>query len=212
EAYSKVYDTWKLLLRERQTLLTETRLSPDQIEFLRNQLQRFDTIDLNPEAIETLERDFQRMTRAQELRELASGIEAGLAGEDGVINRVGALLRPARQLQDLDSASQPLTERLQNVSIELVDLAAEFGGLGDQFSFEPEEMEQIQERMNTWLELKRKHGGDLDAVSRAREELRRKLEVQGDVEGALARLERQLKEAGGQVRQLATELRRVREK
>lgn len=212
EAYSKVYDSWKLLQRERQTLLTETRLSPDQIEFLRNQLQRFDTIDLNPEAIETLERDFQRMTRAQELRELASGIEAGLAGEDGVINRVGALLRPARQLQDLDSASQPLTERLQNVSIELVDLAAEFGGLGDQFSFEPEEMEQIQERMNTWLELKRKHGGDLDAVSRAREELRRKLEVQGDVEGALARLERQLKEAGGQVRQLATELRRVREK
>src|SRR5690606_11702137 len=93
-AYSSAYDAWKALQRERQTLLTETRLSPDQIEFLRNQLHRFDAIDLGQEAVEALERDFQRMTRAQELKELSSGIEAGLAGEDGVISRVGALLRP----------------------------------------------------------------------------------------------------------------------
>jgi DNA repair protein RecN (Recombination protein N) len=49
--------------------------------------------------------------------------------------------------------------------------------------------------MNTWLELKRKHGGEVEAVLAARDEMRRRLEVQGDLEGALARLEKQIAEA-----------------
>lgn len=211
-AYRSAYDTWRRLQQERRTLVTETRLSPDQIDYLRQQLARFDTLELTAEAIDALERDFRRVSRAQELIELAGGLEAGLSGDEGVAARIGALLRPARQLESLDPAGRPLAERLHAAAIELADLAAEFAALGGQFAFEPEEVEQIQSRMNLWLELKRKHGGDLEAVHAAREGMRRRLEVQGDLEGALVRLDRQVAEAGGQVRELATDLRRAREK
>jgi DNA repair protein RecN (Recombination protein N) len=66
--------------------------------------------------------------------------------------------------------------------------------------------------MNTWLEMKRKHGGELPAVLAARDELRRRLEVQGDLAGALERLDRQIAEAARAVKKEAHALRTVREK
>jgi DNA repair protein RecN (Recombination protein N) len=65
--------------------------------------------------------------------------------------------------------------------------------------------------MNAWLEVKRKHGGDIEAVIAAREELRRRLEVQGDLEGALLRLEQQIGDAGREAKKRAQGLRTRRE-
>jgi DNA repair protein RecN (Recombination protein N) len=72
--------------------------------------------------------------------------------------------------------------------------------------------EALSERMNTWLELKRKHGGELSAVLAARDELRQRLEVQGDLEGTLARLEKQIADAERAAKKEAQALRAGREK
>ena len=66
--------------------------------------------------------------------------------------------------------------------------------------------------MDLWLEVKRRHGGDLAAVLAAREEMRRRLDVQGDLEGTLARLEKQITDAWRQAKKQAQALRAAREK
>ena len=176
------------------------------------QLAKLDALELTDESIEALERDFQRMTRAQELIELAAALAGGLTGEDGVQRRLAELLRQARQLAGIDAASQPLAERLASATVELNDLGAEFSTLSQQLQFDPEQAEDLGSRMNTWLEVKRKHGGDVAAVITAREEMRRRLEVQGDLEGALLRLEKKIADAARKARKDAAVLRTVREK
>jgi DNA repair protein RecN (Recombination protein N) len=66
--------------------------------------------------------------------------------------------------------------------------------------------------MNTWLEMKRKHGGELPAVLAARDELRRRIEVQGDLAGTLERIDRQIADAARAVKKEAQALQTVREK
>jgi DNA repair protein RecN (Recombination protein N) len=210
--YREKYRAWRERLAERERLTGETKLSDDQIAFLQNQLAKLDALELTEEAIETLERDFQRMNRAQELIELASSLAAGLTGEEGVQGRIAALLREGRQLEGIDAASKPLVERLASAVVELNDLGAEFSTLGQQLQFDPEQAEELATRMNTWLEVKRKHGGDLPAVTAAREELRRRLEIQGDLEGTLAKLEKQIEEAERAARKTAQTLKGLREK
>jgi DNA repair protein RecN (Recombination protein N) len=210
--YGVSYEAWRRLLDERERIARETKLSPDQIEFLQNQLARIDALELTDEAIEALERDFARMSRSQELTELAETLAAGLTGDDGVQGRIAALLREARQVEAIDAASRPLAERLSTVAVELNDLGAEFSALGQQLQFDAEQAEALTARMNTWLELKRKHGGELSAVLASREDLRRRLEVQGDIEGALLRLEKQIAAAERAARKEAAVLRGVREK
>ncbi|PTY05772.1 DNA repair protein RecN [Opitutaceae bacterium EW11] len=211
-AYRVKYDAWRERVNERERIARETKLSPDQIKFLENQLARLDALDLTEEAIDALERDSQRLDRAQELTELASALEAGLIGEEGVSSRVSALVREARQLENLDPASKALADRLASAAVELADLGAEFASLGGEFQFDPEQAQDIQERMNTWLEVKRKHGGDLRAVIAGRDEMRLRLEVQGDLEGTLARLEKEIADAERAARKEAQALRSLREK
>src|SRR5688572_5906639 len=60
--YKSVYNAWRELTAEYARISNETKLAPDQIDFLRGQLARFDQVELSEDAIETLERDFQRMS------------------------------------------------------------------------------------------------------------------------------------------------------
>lgn len=210
--YQEKFHAWRERVAELSRLANETKLSPDQIEFLRNQLATMDALELTDEAVEVLERDFSRMTRAQELTTLAETLSAGLTGEDGAQARLAGLLRDARQLEGIDAASKPLADRLSAAAVELNDLGAEFAALAQQLQFEPEQMEQLTARMNTWLELKRKHGGELSAIIAARDDLRRRLEAQGDLAGTVAKLEKQVADALRTAKTAAATLRSVREK
>ena len=210
--YKAHYRAWRELANEHARIASETKLAPDQIEFLRHQLARLDALELTDDAVETLERDFQRMSRAQELIEIASSLAAGLTGEEGVQPRIAELLRQAHQLESIDAASKPLAERLSSAAVELNDLGAEFSALSQQLQFDPEQAEALGSKMNTWLEVKRKHGGDVASVQAAREEMRRRLEVQGDLEGTLLRLEKQIADASREAKKSAQRLRTLREK
>src|SRR5687767_9587382 len=172
--YKASYRAWRELATEHARIANETKLAPDQIDFLKAQLVKLDALELTSEAMDALERDFQRMSRAQELIELASGLASGLTGEDGVQPRVAELLRQAHQLESIDVASKSLAERLSSAAVELNDLGTEFSALSQQLQFDPEQAEELGARMNTWLEVKRRHGGDIDAVIAAREEMRRR--------------------------------------
>lgn len=211
-AYQKHYHTWRAKLAEYQKVAGETRLSEDQIAFLQNQLDRMDSLDLSEESIEALERDFQRLSRAEELIEITVQLAAGLNGEDGVTGRVATLVREARRLENLDPAGKPLADRLLAASIELDDLGGEIETLANQFHFDPGEAEQLRVKMDTWLDLRRRHGRDLAAVLQAREDMRARIDIQGDIEGSLLKLERAIQTAEREARQAASSLRAQREK
>jgi DNA repair protein RecN (Recombination protein N) len=211
-AYQEKYRAWRELLAEQERIANETKLTSDQISFLENQLAKLDALELTEEATEALERDFQRQSRAQELIELAAALANGLTGEDGATARVAALVREARQLELLDASSKALADRLASASVELADLGAEFEALSGEFQFDPEQAEELQTRMNTWLDAKRKHGGDVRAVIAARDDMRRRLEVQSDIEGTLAKLEKEISNAERAAKKEAQALRALRER
>lgn len=212
EKYQTLFRAWRGLVEERERLLGADKLSADQIDFLQAQLRKFDEIELSDEAIAALERDFTRQQSAQEIVQLAAGLSAGLSGEDGLLGRLAALLREARQLESFDAGSKPLAERLQSVSVELGDLDAEFSSLATSLNFDAEQAEILQAKMNTWLELKRRYGAKVEAVLAARDEMRRRLELQSDVAGSLAKLEKQIADAEKVAKKAAAELRATREK
>lgn len=211
EKYAGAYRAWRGLVDERERLRTAEKLSPDQIDFLKTQLAKIDALELTEDAVAALERDFSRQQSAQEIVTLAAGLSSGLSGEDGLLGRLAALLREARQLESFDASSKPLTDRLQSVSVELGDLDAEFSALATSLNFDAEHAEALQEKMNAWLELKRRYGAKVEAVVAARDDMRRRLELQSDVEGALARLDRQIAEAEKAAKKAAAELRVTRE-
>jgi DNA repair protein RecN (Recombination protein N) len=212
EAYGAKYRAWCDLQAESERLSSEARLSPDELAFMESQLAGLDRLDLSEEAIAALERDFQRMSRAQEIAALASALEDGLSGDEGAVPRVAALVREARRLESIDPASKSLAERMASASAELSDLAAEFGSLGRGLQADPEGLAPLEERMNAWLEARRRHGPDVRMVAAAREAIRLRVSSHGDIEGTLARLDRQIEAAAREARKAAAALRLARQR
>lgn len=211
-AYRAAYDIWRGHLAQIDRLTHETRLDENQLDYLRQQIARIDAVDLDPAAVETLERDFTRLSKSQELATLASELSNGLAGDSGVLGSLAPLVRTARQLAAIDPASAALAARLESLAIEAEDLGREAESLVNALEFDADAAAEIQQRMNGLLELRRKHGAELGAIRHAREEMARRIVEQGDVEGTLARLRAEAAAAEKRCRALAAGLRRAREK
>lgn len=210
--YAEQYQAWRALKAEREKVGAAERLSPDQIEFLEGQLRKLESLQLEEGAIEELERNFARMSRSQEILDATSVLTEGLQGEDGLASRLAAIVREARSLENLDASTRALADRLASVSVELGDIAEEYVALGQECQFDPEEAEILRAKMDAWLDIKRRYGGDLGAVRKATGDLRQKLENQGDIEGACDRLDKRIAEAAKTLRVLSVKLRELREK
>ena len=179
------YDAWRCALREIETLETGERLDQDELDFVRKQIKKIDAVDVSEDSIEELERDYTRMSSAQELVGLASACSEGMIGEQSVNDSLGDVLLRLEKLVELDEGSQSLLERARSLQIELQDLGEEVGNLATHYDFDPEAIEVATERMNLWQELRRKYGGSVEAVLFKREELAQKIDIQGDLDGVL---------------------------
>ena len=186
-AFALSFEEWRKALREIETLETGERLDSDELDFVRKQIKKIDAVDVSEDTIEELERDYNRISSAQELVSLASACSEGMIGEQSVNDLLGGVLLRLEEMVKLDEGSQTLLERAQSLQIELQDLGQELGHLVNDYDFDPEAIEAVTEQMNLWQELRRKYGGSVEAVLSKREELAQKIEIQGDLEGVLAR-------------------------
>ena len=186
-AFSLSFEEWRKALREIETLETGERLDLDELDFVRKQIKKIDAVNVSKDTIEELERDYNRISSAQELVSLASACSEGMIGEQSANDLLGGVLLRLEEMVKLDEGSQSLLERAQSLQIELQDLGEELRQLVNDYDFDPEAIEAATERMNLWQELRRKYGGSVEAVLSKREELIQKIEIQGDLEGVLAK-------------------------
>lgn len=209
--YVDGYREWRAMLAEIKAIESGERLDAEAADFVRQQIKQMDILDLSVESIETLERDFNRMAQAQEIIQLTNGATEAVNGNDGLAERLNAFVLQANQLSDLDPASTPLAERAQSLLLELQDLGHEIGLMAGEFDFDAEQIEQLNEGMQHWQELRRKHGGTLEAVLAKRESLAEKLALQDDLEGVLASKQALAAKAEAGLRKQAKQLRILRE-
>ena len=185
EAYESSYRTWRAALKEIEALQSSERLDEAGVDFVRQQIAQMDAVELSVASIEALERDFNRMSQAQALIQLAQQCEVAVNGEDGLADRLSSFVGQTHQLAELDPDSAVLSERANSLLLELQDLGDEIGRMVSDFDFDAEAIERVNEGMQLWQELRRKHGGTVDLVLAKREELAAKLALQDDLEGVL---------------------------
>jgi DNA repair protein RecN (Recombination protein N) len=211
-AFAVDYDEWRYALREIETLETGERLDQDELDFVRKQIKKIDAVDVSEDSIEELERDYTRMSSAQELVGLASACSEGMIGEQSVNDLLGGVLLRLEELVELDEGSQSLLERARSLQIELQDLGEEVGNLATDYDFDPEAIEVATERMNLWQELRRKYGGSVEAVLCKREELAQKIDIQGDLEGVLVKKRKVIFDLEAKLKKQAVKLTTSRKK
>lgn len=208
--YRESYSRWRRLQNEVEQLRVQSKLSPEEMEFLSSKIDEIDQLQLSEERIQLLEQDYHRVSSAQELKEICAHLNEKFLGGNGICTALQAALPHARKLAVLDPSAAHLTDRVESLLIEANDLSGEWKSLAFESDFDPSEIRKIESDMEKWMNLRRRYGASVEAILEKRNHMAQRLELHGDLEGALEQRQQQADDLEKQLRRQAAEIRSVR--
>jgi len=94
----------------------------------------------------------------QHIREQAGGAYAALYdGEGSIVERLQIMTHLLNDLHELDEVLVPIAEQVRDATLALQECAFDLGRYNDSLSFEPDELSQIEDRLNTINRLASKY-------------------------------------------------------
>ncbi len=197
DAYLSAYKTYSETLKQIEQLRNTKKLSPDEIEFLQKRISEIEKLKPTEESIEELEKLSKVAEMSSDIVEKSSQIASLLLSENGASSMIADSHRLASSLVEVSDDAKNLFERISQASVEIVDIAQEYERMARSCNMSASEIEQVRQKMSTWLSLERKYGASVADVISARDEMKRKIEMQADIKGAIDKLlfdsEKQLK-------------------
>lgn len=183
-AVAKAFDQWRVALRELEHFEQDAG-DPDQLELLRFQCRELNDLNLAEGEFAALENEQERMSRSDDIRMAASRATSALDQDEAPSVR-GLLQEALQELARVGEFEPRLAEAagmLEEARINVDEAFAAIERVGEDESGDPERLAEINRRLETSLDLARKHRvdpGNLPALAAKLNERLDRLEHQGE--------------------------------
>lgn len=156
--FADAYSMYRHAVKEYQLARKAIEKARDEEEYLRYQHSRLKEAALVEGEQEDLEREREVMINMVDIKEsLGSLLDALTDGETNVDSLLKEAENDAQNLSDLLDDASALAERLQSVRVEVRDIADSFSEYDRQLNSDPQDLEQIEDRLNLIYDLERRH-------------------------------------------------------
>ena len=157
ENYRKEYIKYHQLVKQAEDTKNEIEKNKKNEEFLRFQLKEIDNVKMEVGDQEKLEKEYERLAHAEEIKSALYETNNLLTEEDN--NVVENVKQAAMQLQNIKEVyadCKELSQRLESSYIELKDIASEVNNIMDSFEFDPQRQEEINTTLDSIYALEQK--------------------------------------------------------
>lgn len=156
--YQESYQKYK----KEQTILEEmiAKVSKDQEneDYLRFQLQELSDAALSEGEQEVLEQEISTLEHAEEIKSALYLSQNLISNEsNGIIETLNQVSQQLQKIEQIYTPVQEISQRMESCYIEMKDLLQEITALGDQVSYNPQQLEQSQARLDTINSLEHKY-------------------------------------------------------
>lgn len=157
-AYQSLYREWKQAQQELADLIARAEQNKADEDYIRFQLEQLEEANLSAGEQEELEQETDMLSYAEE-------IKAGLfrvgqlltSDEGGLLAGLKESLNTMLGLQKVYSPATELAERLESTYIELKDVSQEISSQEEDVEFNPDRLEEVNDRLNLIYTLQQKH-------------------------------------------------------
>ena len=157
-AYQSLYREWKQTQQDLADLIARAEQNKADEDYIRFQLEQLEEANLSAGEQEELEQETDTLSHAEE-------IKAGLfrvgqlltSDEGGLLAGLKESLNTMLGLQKVYSPAIELAERLESTYIELKDVSQEVSSQEEDVEFNPERLEEVNDRLNLIYTLQQKH-------------------------------------------------------
>ncbi len=204
-AYKSLYADYRGCCSKLQQTIEESQRNKADEDYLQFQLSQLDEAKLQTGEQEELEQEMDLLSHAEEIKEQFYKVESILNGdEQGVLQAVKEALNSLHGLQDIYPATQELANRMESCYIEMKDIGMEVESCNEEISFNPERLEQVNERLNLIYTLQQKHHVEtIDELISIADDYRTQLQAITSSDDVIAGLTRQKEEMHKQLLTLA---------
>jgi DNA repair protein RecN (Recombination protein N) len=157
--------------REIQSLSRDEQELARHIELLNFQIDEIKRAELQEGEEETLQKELTLLMSAEKLKAAAYDIYRIIYGEDSAmgsssaVDKANEALPLMKQMVEKDPSLQSKQSYLEEMINGLEETARELHAYGDNLSFDPERLEEVQNRLELLKSLKRKYGGSVTEIS-----------------------------------------------
>ena len=209
EAYTDKYNSLMEIRRKMNALQMDEAEKARRMDTLQYQINELDRAKLKSGEEEELQGRRNLLRNAEKFISAVSGADYALnGGEDG-----SGVLNLLRQAQDalgtvrhLDEGFNALYERLESAYSEAYDIAFSVAEQRENFDFSPNELDEVEGRLDQLYRLKKKYGATVEDMLAYLDNCRRELDDIAYAGDALARLEKDCAKAEKAARKAAGEL------
>jgi DNA repair protein RecN (Recombination protein N) len=214
DSYHESHAEVTALARELDGLREREGTRERDLDLMRFELSEIDAAE--PDAAEEAELEAERglLRNVEGLRTAAARALGAISGADEDGGGASSALAEAdaglAAVDGVDPELDGFAERLRAAALELDDAASGLRGYLDGIDAEPGRLEAVEERLDAFDRLKRKHGGSIEAVLEYGERCRAEIAKLENAEEVATELERRIAEAEAQRSKLATKLTKAR--
>lgn len=206
--YQAQYRRYAADRKKLEKLLAQSAQASQETDFLTFQLEEFNKAELQEGEQERLEEELQRLTHAEEIkRTLTAAFHHLCDSELPLTGQLNDLLRQVSDVKKYHPAIPDLYRRLESLSVELEDLAAEFEKVAENTEFDPGRIVEIQARLDVLYRLQNKHrAASVKELLDIQADLQQKLDAIGDISAEIKALEERIASLEQQLLHLAAQL------
>ena len=209
EAYTDKYNALTDIRRKMNALQMDEAEKARRMDTLQYQINELERAKLKSGEEEELQSRRNLLRNAEKFISAVSGADYALnGGEDG-----SGVLNLLRQAQDalgtvrhLDEGFDALYQRLESAYSEAYDIAFSVAEQRENFDFSPNELDEVEGRLDQLYRLKKKYGATVEDMLAYLDSCRKELDDIAYAGDALARLEKDCAKAEKAARKAAEEL------
>lgn len=157
-AYQGIYREWKQAQQDLESLIAQATKDRADEDYLRFQLEQLDDARLSAGEQEELEQEAETLSHAEDIKAGLYRVGQMLySDEGGLLSGLKECLNTMLGLQNVYPVAGELAERLESSYIELKDVSQEISDKEEEVEFNPQRLDEVNERLNLIYTLQQKH-------------------------------------------------------
>ena len=204
-SYRAAYDQLKAHDSKLKALRAQAERDAQEADYIRFQFSQLDDANLVEGEQEELEAEQELLSHAEDIKSCLCQMHEGLDGEgDAVVQMLKSVSQKAHELSRIYPDIAEIAQRLESDYIDLKDIADEVDSRSEEVNYDPQRLEQVEERLSLLYSLQKKHGkSSVEELIQLRDELFERIQHIDNSDEEILELEQQVKRLDAEATRLA---------
>ena len=208
--YSEKYIRYNEIKRELKINYGDEKEKQRKLDLLKYQLNEIKEAKLKNGEEEKLEEKRKIMLNSEKIAKNLG--EASQAIGENTIDVIGTAVRSLEKIEEIDSKYTQTIESLRNIYYEMQEISRDINSYCEDVEFDEQERTEVETRLDTIYNLKRKYGNNIEEILKYAEEVEKEIIKIENAEEYNAKLRKELSELEKSLNEIGTQISNIRKK